>query len=373
MPTGGKFMITITDNYFEESAAFKTMGVELPKKQASTHTVNWLHFGGGNLFRAFHMEVQQDLINKGISTSKIALVETFDKELIENIYHINNNRALKVELTNGGKNRITLLDSIKESIYLNNESDFDSVKKYFISEKLQLITFTITEKGYNLKDSNGNYYSFIEEEMKNGPTYATTTIGWLIRLLNERFLAGAFPLALVSTDNFSHNGDKLKNSVLTIAKEWQMKGFLSQAFLTYLENDKKISFPWSMIDRITPNPSSIVQAQLQDLGFSGMDIIKTNKGSISAAFSNTEETHYLVIEDDFPNGRPDLAQAGVILTDRETVDKIERMKVCTCLNPLHTSLAIFGSLLRYEYIYDEMRDEDLRQLVHKSGSKQVSD
>lgn len=43
------------------------------------------------------------------------------------------------------------------------------------------------------------------------------------------------------------------------------------------------------------------------------------------------------------------------------------MKVCTCLNPLHTSLAIFGCLLGYTSIAEEMKDETLRTLVNKIG------
>ena len=51
-----------------------------------------------------------------------------------------------------------------------------------------------------------------------------------------------------------------------------------------------------------------------------------------------------------------------MFTERETVDKVEKMKVCTCLNPLHTALAVFGCLLGYEKkISDEMKDEELKK------------
>ena len=43
------------------------------------------------------------------------------------------------------------------------------------------------------------------------------------------------------------------------------------------------------------------------------------------------------------------------------------MKVCTCLNPLHTTLAIFGCLLGYTLIADEMKDAELNALVKKIG------
>ncbi len=39
------------------------------------------------------------------------------------------------------------------------------------------------------------------------------------------------------------------------------------------------------------------------------------------------------------------------------------MKVCTGLNPLHTSLAIFGCLLGYDRIYEEMKNLLLRRFV----------
>ncbi|MBR2054566.1 MAG: mannitol dehydrogenase family protein, partial [Clostridia bacterium] len=93
--------------------------------------------------------------------------------------------------------------------------------------------------------------------------------------------------------------------------------------------------------------------------------IITEKNTYTAAFVNAEETEYLVVEDKFPAGRPPLEKAGIYFTDRETVDKTEKMKVCTCLNPLHTALAILGCLLGHTSICGEMADEELNKLVHR--------
>jgi fructuronate reductase len=49
------------------------------------------------------------------------------------------------------------------------------------------------------------------------------------------------------------------------------------------------------------------------------------------------------------------------------LDKVEKMKVCTCLNPLHTALAVFGCLLGFTSISDEMKDADLVRLITKIG------
>lgn len=55
------------------------------------------------------------------------------------------------------------------------------------------------------------------------------------------------------------------------------------------------------------------------------------------------------------------------MTDRDTVNKVERMKVTTCLNPLHTALAVYGCVLGYTLIADEMKDPELKKLVHQIG------
>ena len=159
-------------------------------------------------------------------------------------------------------------------------------------------------------------------------------------LLLERFQNGAYPLAVVSMDNCSHNGEKLQTSVMTVAKAWLEKGFVGQDFIDYLSDETKITFPWSMIDKITPRPHKIVEESLEKDGIEGMTPIVTSKNTFIAAFVNAERPQYLVVEDKFPNGRPALEKAGVYMTDRETVNKTERMKVTTCLNPLHTAMSV---------------------------------
>ena len=59
------------------------------------------------------------------------------------------------------------------------------------------------------------------------------------------------------------------------------------------------------------------------------------------------------------------------------VNKVEKMKVCTCLNPLHTCLAVYGCILGYDSIAAEMRDEDLVKFItrmsHEEGMPFVVD
>ncbi|EJX03771.1 mannitol dehydrogenase family protein [gut metagenome] len=182
-----------------------------------------------------------------------------------------------------------------------------------------------------------------------------------------RFKAGCLPMALVSTDNCSHNGDKLYTAVNAFAEKWTENGTADAGFKDYIQNSDMVSFPWSMIDKITPRPDAKVEAILAKDGVEGLDPVITSRNTYVAPFVNAEECEYLVIEDNFPNGRPALEKGGLMFTNRETVDKVERMKVCTCLNPLHTALAVFGCVLGYTLIADEMKDPTLRKLVEGIG------
>ena len=135
----------------------------------------------------------------------------------------------------------------------------------------------------------------------------------------------------------------------------------------YTKGESKITFPWSMIDKITPRPHKMVEESLEKDGIEGMTPIVTSKNTFIAAFVNAERPQYLVVEDKFPNGRPALEKAGVYMTDRETVNKTERMKVTTCLNPLHTAMSVYGCMLGYDLICAEMKDEDIVALIKRLG------
>ena len=144
-------------------------------------------------------------------------------------------------------------------------------------------------------------------------------------------------------------------------------GLADPGFADYVNDRHKVTFPWTMIDKITPRPDASVEAILKADGLEGSDPVITSKNTYVAPFVNAEECEYLVIEDAFPNGRPALEKGGLMFTERETVDKVEKMKVCTCLNPLHTTLAVYGCLLGYEKISEEMKDPELHKMVQTIG------
>jgi fructuronate reductase len=332
----------------------------------------WVHFGAGNIFRAFQANLAQRMIENGDMKSGITVVEGFDYEIIEKQYRPHDNLSILVTLKADGKVEKNIIGSIGESCILDSENDqeYSRLKEIFSTESLQLCTFTVTEKGYSLVNGKGEQLPLVTADFAAGPEKPQSYIGKVASLLYTRYQTGQKPIAMVSTDNCSHNGEKLYNSVIAYAKAWVKNGKAEQGFIDYLNDESKVSFPWSMIDKITPRPDASVEAILKKDGLEDLDPVVTSKKTWVAPFVNAEETEYLVIEDKFPNGRPDLDNVGVIFTDRDTVNNVERMKVTTCLNPLHTALAIYGCLLGYTKISDEMKDPELVNLVNTLGYKE---
>jgi fructuronate reductase len=369
----------ITEDYLIQRETFDAVNIMVPNfdpKIVRNNTKNnpeWVHFGGGNLYRCFHAKVAQDLINAGELNTGIVVVETLGENLIKDLYHRFDNRSLTVTMKADGGFDKELIASTAEALFLHpsKKSDVQNLESIFKNESLKLVTLTITEKGYAVKDSAGNLLQQVVQDIQAGPTIdkLQSTMAKLTYLLLERFNAGALPLAVVSTDNFSHNGDRLKAAVLEIATGWLKQGFIPNSFIEYLDKGNQVSFPFSMIDRITPLPNVDIAKKLEEEGIEEMMPYKTGqRGNELAAFVNTEEVHYLVIEDDFPNGRPAFEKAnGVLMGNRETVNNADLMKVCTCLNPLHTTLAIYGCLLGFDRIYKEVQDKDLLKLIEQIG------
>lgn len=365
----------LTLNGLKESAAWETAKINLPSYDAKKIAENtkkapkWIHFGAGNIFRIFVGGIADTLIENGDSDTGIICAESFDTDIIDMIYTPYDNLVLAVTLKADGSTKKQVLASLTESIKASSSLDGEwaRLKEIFRAPSLQMVSFTITEKGYALGSADGEFFPFVKSDIENGPDAPSSAMAIVSALLLERYKSGGAPIAMVSMDNCSHNGDKLKSAVITIAKEWARLGFADGGFLAYLNDDTKVSFPLTMIDKITPRPADSVCAELQKAGVEDMAPVITSKKTYIAPFVNAEEPQYLVIEDKFPNGRPALEKAGVYMTDRNTVNEVERMKVTTCLNPLHTALAVYGCLLGYTLIADEMKDTELSALVRKIG------
>lgn len=347
----------LNDSVFANAAALAEKGYRLPgfdvakMREATRKNPQWVHFGPGNIFRAHIARAHQELLDMGGFETGIIVFTGAGSETIKCAYEPFDNLCLSVSLKASGAMDKTVVASVAEAYTLEGEG-LARAKEVFASPSLMMASFTITEKGY----APASY----EKDLGAAPEDCVTMMGQICGLLKLRMEKCGAPMSLVSMDNCSANGDKIKSAMLALAKARNDAGLVK-----YIE--EKIAFPWTMIDKITPRPDSRVQAMLEADGFENTAPVVTSRGTYIAPFVNAEEKEYLVIEDAFPNGRPPLEKVGLYFTSRDTVNKVEKMKVTVCLNPLHTALAVLGCVLGYDAIWKETADPELAKLIRVIG------
>ena len=251
-----------------DKAAWEEKGYALPDFDYETVKKNtienpfWVHFGVGNIFRAYQCNVAQNLLNAGVLDRGITAVEGYDYEIIEKMNRPHDDLSILVTLKGNGTVEKSVIGSVMESLALDaeDEAQFTRLKEIFSKDSLQMCSFTITEKGYNLKTKDGSFMPQIAADLENGPEMPQSYIGKVAALVYARYLSGEKPVAMVSMDNCSHNGDKLKAAITTFAQKWAENQVAEAGFAAYVEDETKVSFPWTMIDNITPRPDASMEA-----------------------------------------------------------------------------------------------------------------
>ena len=363
----------LTMDGIKNREAWEKAGIQLPGYDAkevsekAKKEPRWVHFGIGNIFRVFIGGIADGLLEEGALDRGLTCVETFDYDVVDKIYTPYDNLGLSVILHGDGSREYKVLGSLAETVKAqsSNETQWNRLKEIFTSKSLQMVSFTITEKGYALQKADGTWFPFVQADIENGPDKATGAMAVVVAMLYERYKAGKYPLALVSMDNCSKNGAKLHESVLTMTEEWKKAGFVEEGFVSYVSDEKVVAFPWTMIDKITPRPSEKIADDLEELGIEEMQPVITSKKTYIAPFVNAEKPQYLVIEDNFPNGRPALEKGfGVYMADRNTVNLSERMKVTVCLNPVHSATGPLGVVQGYDLFAHMLNtNEDMMKMA----------
>ncbi|WFN90669.1 mannitol dehydrogenase family protein [Arcanobacterium wilhelmae] len=362
----------LTINGLAERAKYEAAGVSVPSfdvatmQQQGKENPRWVHIGPGNIFRIFLARIAHDMIANG-EFWPIAGVLPMQAEELDVQLAAHDLLTLGVTLNPDGSRDLDVIAGLSEAVATRREEGFARFVELMEAPSVTLCSFTVTEKGYAIHDSRGELQEAVREAFEADPlAYHPHTMVLVAGALYARFNAGATPITMLSTDNFSHNGDKLRDSILTIARGWEAAGSVPAEFVDYVADDTRVAFPISVIDKITPRPSEKIATDLAELGFTDMGL-EAPFGTPLAGFVNGEPTEYLIIEDKFAAPRPPLEEYGAAIVDRQVCDDFENMKVTTCLNPLHTALAISGTLLGYPTIDAEMRDGALAEMVRRLG------
>ncbi|MCR5383657.1 MAG: mannitol dehydrogenase family protein, partial [Saccharofermentans sp.] len=152
---------------------------------ATTANPTWLHVGGGNIFRAFIARINQRLLNQGLADTGIVVCGTQDYENFERVYKPFDNLSIICDLRPDGNTGYEIIGNITEAIAANYdiEENIKRLNEIAASPSLQIVSFTITEKGYALRDADGNLYDSAAKDMENGPSHPLTCMGFIAALL----------------------------------------------------------------------------------------------------------------------------------------------------------------------------------------------
>ena len=169
--------MVLSNNAIKSRDTWKDLGVKLPQfdidqvRENTRERPQWVHFGAGNIFRAFIANAHQKLLDRKKADTGIVAVESFDYEIIDRVYKPYDNLTLLVLMHANGDFDKTIIGSITEAIAAdrNRTDDFNRLVEIFEKPSLQMASFTITEKGYSLTDADGNYIKAVQGILKKVP------------------------------------------------------------------------------------------------------------------------------------------------------------------------------------------------------------
>nr|WP_254798065.1 mannitol dehydrogenase family protein [Sphingobium sp. AS12] len=240
----------------------------------------------------------------------------------------------------GGSEQVRIIGAVQDVIVA--PQDCQALIAALASPDTHIVTLTITEKGYKLDPATG---ALIEDDAQLAADLVSldapqTAPGYLVAALAQRKAAGLAPFTAISCDNLPHNGTRLRNAVLALARRHDA------TLADWIAAEG--AFPETMVDRIVPatTPDDIA-ALTARLGVEDQAMVKT------------EPFIQWVIEDRFCGPRPDFG-AGVQIT--AAVAPWEEAKL-RLLNGAHSGIAYLGGLAAIDYVHEVLALPEARIFV----------
>ena len=326
--------------------------VQVPSYDRAGLTAGIVHFGVGGFHRAHQALMIDDLLEQGLARNYAICgvgVMPSDARMRDALLEQDGLYTLVVKHPDG-----TLDARVIGSIidYLFAPDDVEAVIVRLASPEVKIVSLTVTEGGYNIHPVSGRF------DLSNPQVAAdlqadaapTTVFGLVVEALRRRRERSTPPFTVMSCDNLQDNGRVARRSFVAFAtaKDADLGAWI----------DASVSFPNSMVDRITPVTTDDDRAQ------------------IAKAFGLADRWPVVcepflqwVLEDAFTDGRPPYEKSAAQLVS--DVEPYELMKL-RLLNASHQGLAYFAHLMGYRLVHDAAADPliagFLRAYMDREGS-----
>jgi fructuronate reductase len=304
--------------------------------------VGIVHIGLG----AFHRAHQAVYIEKNLNRNQggdwgICAVNIRSNVQLVDQLKANNCRYHIAEYQDRQHVELREINAIRDALFAG--FDKEPLLEKLVSSQTKIVTLTVTEKGYYLTPTEKTLRQddpSIQHDIQN-PTAPKTALGILVEALYRRRNLNLPPFTILSCDNMPNNGRLTRQAVCELAAH------RSAAFAQWVQDN--VAFPSSMVDRIVPAMSDASRERLKtELNCDDQNAV------MCEAFSQW------VVEDNFPQGRPDWEHDGVQMV--KDVHPFETMKL-RLLNGSHSLLAYVGLAAKYKTVAQAVADEKFVGLI----------
>jgi mannitol 2-dehydrogenase len=303
--------------------------VDVPGYDRRTLTPAVVHIGVGNFHRAHQGVYFDDLARQGVSTEwGITGVGLHNPEMGEVLSQQDN--LYTVVVRDGGRDQTRVVGALVD--YLFAPHDPEAVLRTLADPRTRLVTLTITGSAYPTAGVDVTQED-VRKDVEH-PESPGTAFGFIVEGLDRRRRANSLPFTVLSCDNVQNNGVVTRDAVLSTAR------LRDPRLADWIEAN--VSFPGSMVDRITPETTPERREQV-----AGEHPVGDRWPVIAEPFRQW------IVEDDFCNGRPPLDQVGVQFV--EDVHPYEVMKT-RMLNGAHSALGHLAKLAGFTTTAEAMAD-----------------
>jgi mannitol 2-dehydrogenase len=220
--------------------------------------------------------------------------------------------------------------------YLFAPDDAEAVLELMADPATRIVSLTITEGGYLVHPVTGDFdtaHPAVQKDLQVGST-PSTVFGFITEALSRRRDRSVPPFTVMSCDNIPGNGAVTRKMIGTFArlKDPELAVWL----------DREVSFPSSMVDRITP-----VTAEADKVLLAEQFGLQDEWPVVCEPFIQW------ALEDSFSAARPPFEDVGVQMVN--DVEPFELMKL-RLLNASHQALCYLGYLAGYRYAHEVCQD-----------------
>ncbi|WP_313404480.1 mannitol dehydrogenase family protein [Aeromicrobium sp.] len=325
--------------------------VDVPRYDRSRLTAGIVHIGVGGFHRAHEAVYVDRLLRRGSADEwgicGVGLLP-HDRRM-HDVLGEQDGLYTVVERAPDGSSRLSVVGSIIR--HLHAPDDPEGVIETLAAPSTRIVSLTITEGGYNLRGGTGDFDTDAPEVVADlGSRVPRTVFGVVIEALARRRDRGVRPFTVLSCDNLEGNGEVARRAFGTYAH-------LRDPVLGEWVHEN-VSFPSSMVDRITPVTTDADRDQVAErLG------VRDGWPVVCEPFSQW------VLQDDFVDGRPPWEEAGVEMVD--DVRPYELMKL-RLLNASHQVMGYLGRLAGFEYVHEVCADPHFARLVDGYLSREAT-